>query len=166
MGRPPRKIVACCYREGKIFLFAEISRMMHNGKKTVLQGTIVPTREEWLTENIILTTWQAPVSREDLDGCFKQISYWIKFRTEETHVLCDLREAGVVPNSAPLSAIRSKFLTRPNTGRVAVVGMDRGPQILAQVAVTVTKKAIRFFPDREEALAYLTEKDEVDTTPS
>jgi hypothetical protein len=44
--------------------------------------------------------------------------------------------------------------------------MDRGPQILAQVAVSVTKKAIRFYPNREEAMAYLTETVEPDSTPS
>jgi len=120
----------------------------------------MPTREEWLTDNIIQTTWQAPLTREELEACFRQISHFIKYRNDVTHVLFDLSEAGHVPNSAPLSAIRSKFLTRPNTGRIAVIGMERGPQILAQVAVSVTQKPIRFYPSQEEAIAYLGSSDE------
>ena len=52
-------------------------------------------------------------------------------------------------------AIRSKFLSNKNTGKVAVVGGDAIPQILAKVASSVTKRDILFFPAHDEALAYL-----------
>ena len=115
----------------------------------------MPTYETWLEDDIILSTWEAPLTREEVDACVYQIAHWIDSRPGVTHVLGDITRAGKVPNSAPLSAIRSRFMTKANTGRIAVIGLDPVPQALAQVAISVTRKDIRFFPDRESAMAYL-----------
>jgi len=119
----------------------------------------MPTNERWLQDDIILVVWEAPLTREDVDRSINQIANWIKSNPTVTHVLADITRAGKIPNSAPLSAIRSKFMTKPNTGRIAVIGMDKESQVLTQVAVSVTRKEVRFFPDEESAMAYLREAD-------
>ena len=119
----------------------------------------MPTYETWLEDDIILSVWEAPLTREEVDACVHHIANWIDSHPGVTHVLGDITRAGKVPNSAPLSAIRSRFMTKPNTGRIAVIGMDPVPQALAQVAISVTRKDIRFFADRESAMAYLREVD-------
>lgn len=70
-------------------------------------------------------------------------------------VLFDLSQAKIIPSSAPLLAIHSGFLSRPNTGQVAVVTTDVIAEILAGIASRVTHHPVRFFPSVESALDFL-----------
>ena len=120
----------------------------------------MPTFEERLDDDIILITWQAPLASGELRTCFKQLANWLEEGGQTTHVLFDLTDAGHVPADAPISAIHSGFLTSSNVGKVAVIGMDIVPQILAQVATSVTKRDIKFFPFRRSAIDYLRSEEE------
>ena len=116
----------------------------------------MPTHEAWITDApIIETIWEAPLTSAELKACFKNLAELLDERTETTHILFDLDNAGHVPADAPVSAISSGFLKKDHLDRVAVIGMDIVPQILAQVAMSVSQQDIKFFPLRQSALDYL-----------
>jgi hypothetical protein len=115
------------------------------------------TEESWIQENIILTTWTKPLTAEQLRACFNNLAQMTAEADTTAHILFDLTDAGSVPAQAPVLALGSNFLTQEHTGKVAVVGMNIVAQILAQVATSVSKKDINFFPIYKSALAYLQE---------
>lgn len=115
----------------------------------------MPTAESWLEANIILTTWTNPLTADELKVCFNNLAQLIAKAERTTHILFDLSDAGSVPAQAPVLALGSHFLSKRNTGKVAMVGMNIVAQILAQVATSVSKKDINFFPLYNSALAYL-----------
>jgi hypothetical protein len=115
----------------------------------------MPTQESWLDDNIIQTTWTSPLTSEELRECFQRLADWIQSSDHRVHVLFDITGTGSIPADAPVLAINSRFLTQSNIGKVAVVGMDIVPQLLARVAATVSRKDITFFPLIESALDYL-----------
>jgi len=115
----------------------------------------MPTQESWLDENTVSTVWTQPITPEELKSCFNQLARMIEGKKDTVHILFDIAEGGSVPAQAPMLALRSGFLGKPNLGRVAVVGMAVVPQILASVAASVSRKDIMFFPLRDSALAYL-----------
>jgi hypothetical protein len=116
---------------------------------------LVATEEIWLEDNIILTIWKKPLSADELRACFDRLARMLGQAQATTHLLFDLSEAGSVPSQAPVLALNSHFLTQEHTGKIAVVGMNIVAQILAQVATSVSKKDINFFPLYNSALAYL-----------
>ena len=115
----------------------------------------MPTHEDWLEDAILQTTWTLPLTSDDLLHCFIALAEKIDKAETPIHVLFDINNAGSISVEAPLLAIRSRFMTKANTGRIAVIGTHTIPQMLADVATKVTKKEIRFFRDRETALNYL-----------
>ncbi len=117
----------------------------------------MPTQERWLEDNIAATVWISPVRASDLEQCFHALATMIASKDHAVHILFDIADGGHVPASAPILAIRSGLLAKPNTGKVAVVGMDTLAQILAQVATSVSGKEIVFFPFDRSALDWLRE---------
>lgn len=115
----------------------------------------MPTSEIWLEDNILMTTWTGPLTTDELWECFCSLAGQIDQADAITHVLFDIQQSGSIPSQAPMLAIRSKFLSKKNSGRVAVVGGEAIPQILAKVASSVTKRDILFFPQQSTALTYL-----------
>ena len=59
--------------------------------------------------------------------------------------------------TAPVLAIRSKFLETPSLDKVVVVSSDAIAQILTKTASTITMREILFFPLYDRALHYLQE---------
>lgn len=115
----------------------------------------MPTREYWADEDILATMWESPLTAGELATCFQNLAAMIDSRTRSVPVLFDIRTAGCIPSQAPVLAIRSGFLTSANTGRVAVIGTNIFAETLANVATSITRHKIRFFPCPETAAAYL-----------
>ena len=113
------------------------------------------TQESWLQQDIILVEWTHPLNRDELAGCFARLNSMLKEKRETIHILFEITNSGSVPAHAPMLALKSGFLSGPNLGKVAVVGMAIVPQILAQVAASVSGKDITFFPLMNSALAFL-----------
>lgn len=118
-------------------------------------GKTMANREMWLEEDIFLTVWEKPLFTLDLRNSFEAVAEAISSKTQIVHVLFDVQEAGNIPLNAPYLALRSGFMTMENLGLVAVVGMDRRAQVLADMVVKVVKRNIIFFPTYDEALRYL-----------
>ena len=115
----------------------------------------MPTREYWIEPSVLGTSWTQPLSAAELATCFQTLTAMIDSKKHDVAVLFDIREAKTIPAQAPVLAIRSRFLTRANTGKIAVVSTDVIAQILAEVASSVTRREILFFPLYETALDYL-----------
>ena len=123
----------------------------------------MPTHQSWLTTNIVMTTWTRPLTETDLDTAFGYLSEQLDSTDETIHILFDITDSGRIPASAPVLALRSRFLQKNNTGCVVVIGTDEiGPQILARIASRVSRKDITFFPDTEQAVAYLIEHSQLE----
>lgn len=116
----------------------------------------MPTQEIWLSEAVIQTTWTAPLTDDDMQHCFHHLTQMIAEKAQRIDIFFDIREAGAIPVSAPIYAIRSRFLVHPNTHRVVVVSNDSRAQRLAGVASFTTRKTIEFFTEPDAAMAHLT----------
>jgi hypothetical protein len=119
----------------------------------------MPTHEDWLEDEIVQTVWTHPLTSDDLLHCFLGLAEKIDKARQSIHVLFEITDSGSMPIDAPVLAIRSRFMVKSNTGRIAVVGTNILSKMLADVAARVTKKEIRFFSDRETALKYLRDED-------
>ena len=113
------------------------------------------TEQKWLESNIYASIWQAPLFAGDLRTGFSAIVEAVSSQEDLVHVLFDVQGGGVIPMNAPYLALHSGFMKLDNLGHVAVVGMDRRAQVLADIVVKVVRKEIIFFTTYEEALAYL-----------
>lgn len=114
--------------------------------------------QKWLENNIYSSVWRAPLFAGDLRTAFKEIAEAVANQAGTAHVLFDVQEAGTIPMNAPYLALHSGFMKVDNLGHVAVVGMDRRAQVLADIVIKVVRKEIVFFATYEEALAYLQTK--------
>lgn len=119
----------------------------------------MPTTEVWQEAGIIAVQWQRPLTAPELRKCFHNLKTLIGTSQQTTHVLFDIRDAGSIPAEAPVLAIRSKFLTAPTLGKIAVISTDVIAQILANVAAKVSKRDILFFPLHDAAVSYLKQVD-------
>ena len=117
----------------------------------------MPVNLQQLGNSILQATWTAPLSSDDLLQCFLDLAAQIDDADQVVHVLFDITDAASIPVDAPVLAIRSKFLMKARAGRIAVIGTNSLPKILADVASRVTNKEIEFFPDRTMAVNYLQE---------
>lgn len=115
----------------------------------------MPTREDWISETLLATVWSAPLSANELSACFAELAKQISSKAHSVDLLFDVRETRTIPVQAPALAIRSGFLSQPNTGKVAVVSGDVIAQILASVASGITRHEILFFSEYQAALDYL-----------
>ncbi len=115
----------------------------------------MPTQESWIGETIVQTVWHSPLKADELTCCFANLLQFIDESDKVIHVLFDITQAKQIPGQAPMLFIRSKITSRPNLGRMAVVGVNPLAQIFAQMAVKVTGRKIEFFRTRKDALAYL-----------
>lgn len=115
----------------------------------------MPTREEWITQDIFMTEWHAPLDGEELRGSFDAIRSALEEKTTTVHILFDLTQAGAIPLNSPYIALRSKFMVHERIGKVAVVGMDIRAEILADMVVKVTHRDIVFFSTYNQAMEYL-----------
>ena len=115
----------------------------------------MPTCEQWMNEDILAIRWESPLTASELSVCFNSLARMIGERTQTVQVLFDIRAASSIPVQAPLLAVRSGFLSKPNTGKVVVVSTDVIAEILANVATNVTRHPIVFFPCYEAALEFL-----------
>lgn len=113
------------------------------------------TEQKWLEDNIYHTIWEKPLFAQDLKQCFENIVDAVCEHEELIHVLFDVQRAGSIPMNAPYLALHSGFMKLENLGHVAVVGMDRRAQVLADIVVKVVRKEIVFFGTYDEALEYL-----------
>ena len=113
------------------------------------------TEQKWLRGSIYCTIWQSPLFARDLKISFGSIVEAVSNEDNLVHVLFDVQDAGTIPMNAPYLALHSGFMKLENLGHVAVVGMDRRAQVLADIVVKVVRKEIVFFPTYDEALAYL-----------
>ena len=113
----------------------------------------MPTRENWIAENIIETVWMQPLTGSQLKDCFDSIAAMLDERPEQIiHVLFDLRTAGTVPASAPLSAVNTGFMGKSNLGIISVTSDDRMAATLARIASGISRKSIVMFKTYDEAL--------------
>jgi hypothetical protein len=87
--------------------------------------------------------------------CFESIVEAVSEKHETVHILFDVQNAGVIPMNAPYLALHSGFMKLDKLGHVAVVGMDRRAQVLADIVVKVVRKEIVFFPSYDQAFEYL-----------
>ena len=94
----------------------------------------MPAHEAWLEDEIIQTTWTKPLTSDDLLQCFLGLAEKISNTAKPVHILFDITHSGPIPVDAPLFAIRSRFMTKSNTGRIAVIGTNALPKMLADVA--------------------------------
>ena len=115
----------------------------------------MPTREYWINETIIATVWAAPLTAAELAACFTELATQISSQAQVTRILFDVRGTRTIPVQAPALAIRSGFLSQPNTGKVTVVSGDVIAQILANIASGITRHEIVFFSEYQAALDYL-----------
>ncbi len=113
------------------------------------------TEQQWLEDNIYHTKWESPLFAQDLKQCFEGIVEALSDHEDLVHVLFDVQRAGSIPMNAPYLALHSGFMKLDNLGHVAVVGMDRRAQVLADIVVKVVRKEIVFFSTYDEALGYL-----------
>lgn len=113
------------------------------------------TEEKWIEDSIFTTVWLSPLFASDLKTCFENIVQEVSSKGTLVHVLFDVQKAGTIPMNAPYLALHSGFMKLENLGYVAVVGMDRRAQVLADIVVKVVHKEIVFFPSHKEATEYL-----------
>ncbi len=115
----------------------------------------MPTSENWLNDSIIQSVWEDSSTSEEVQTCFDTLAAWLEEAEQPTHILFNIQKSSSIPTNAPMLAVHSGFLNKPNTGKVVVVGMQVLAQIMARVAASVSRKNITFFPDMESALSYL-----------
>lgn len=113
------------------------------------------THEEWLQADLIRTTWESPLSPTDLVRCFNLLAVMIVDKSVTVNILFDLRRAMAIPAQAPMIAMRSGVLTHPNTGKIVVVSKDVFAEVLANLAASLTRREIVFFPTYEAAMESL-----------
>jgi len=119
----------------------------------------MPTSEKWIADNIIETMWSDPLTGNQLKDCFSRIAEMLDENPGQTvHVLFDLRPAGIVPTTAPLSAINTGFMTSDNLGVISVASNDRIAATLARIASGISRKTIVMFSTYDEALDYINEE--------
>lgn len=118
----------------------------------------MPVQIGWLRDEIICIEWVVPLDGTQLHDCFFQLAAMLDACFPTTvHTLFDIQHAGFIPMDAPLLAVRSRFLTKQNMGKVAVLGTIPIAQSMAQIASRFTGKPIHFFKSEHEALRYLLE---------
>lgn len=121
----------------------------------------MPVQIEWFRSEIIGIEWVVPMDGGQVQDCFSQLVGMLDECFPATvHALFDIQHVGLIPMDAPLIAVRSRFLTKPNLGKVAAVGMIPLAQSMAQIATRFTGKPIQFFKTESEAIKYLLEADE------
>lgn len=118
----------------------------------------MPVQIEWLRDQIIGIEWVVPMDGGQVQDCFAQLVGMLDECFPTTvHALFDIQHVGLIPVDAPLIAVRSRFLTKANLGKVAAVGMIPLAQSMAQIATRFTGKPIHFFKSEAEATKYLLE---------
>jgi hypothetical protein len=119
------------------------------------QDRKMPTNEQWINQNVLSTTWIAPLTSTEVKECFAELANLVQNTQHEVHILFDIKKAGFIPVQAPMHFIRCHISTLSNLGSIAVIGTDPIAQILAQSAVKVTSHNIVFFSNSNQALDYL-----------
>lgn len=114
----------------------------------------MPTREEWLEDNVFLSRWTGTLTNEDLRVGFSNIARVLNEQHHTIHVLFDLVECQEMPFNAPYLALKSGFMTHHHIGKVAIVGSNVRARILADIVEKVTQRAFTFCEDYKVAMDY------------
>ncbi|MEO1288449.1 MAG: STAS/SEC14 domain-containing protein [Chloroflexota bacterium] len=117
----------------------------------------MPTTEQWLNKDIIVTTWHNPLRSSEIADCFMKLKEELRNHDDTVHILFDIRGVPSIPTQAPLHFVKSELPRQDNLGLIAVIGLQAIAQILAQMASHMSGQPIVFFPDEDSAMAYIQE---------
>lgn len=114
----------------------------------------MPTSSRWISDDIYLTSLQAPVTRHELNHCMTNIIGTMTGHPGLLHLIFDMTNAGANAYLVPVLILEAGLLRRRNAGKVVFVGEGAYTRLLASAMNKVTQRDMVFFETQFEALHY------------